>query len=180
MRGLLLIGPLMLLAGFSPPDYLSPQGIQEGPPKSWIPEKAEKPPITVTPELPGQPAQPPGGRGAPPSVIPLGDPQACAANPRTDPRPTEQFVNAYNEAKTALSAQEYQKGLALAQKAEAFATSRQMRSALLAMQTLSLVGLRDADGLEQLIAKRIELGCLTEGDRDNFERARETIRKGRQ
>jgi hypothetical protein len=177
MRGLLLIGPLMLLAGFSPPDHLSPQGIQEGPPRSWIPEKAQKPPITVTPDYPTQPAQPPARSDAPTSVAPPLDVQACAA--RTNPHPTEQFVNAYNDAKAALQAKEYEQGLALARKAETFATSRAMKAALLAMQILSLVGLGDADGLEEAIAKRIALGCLTESERKNFERAREMVKESK-
>jgi hypothetical protein len=179
MRGLLLLGPLMLLAGFSPPDRL--QGVQEGPPRSWIPEKAQKPPIAVTPELPKSPALPPGdsaagGSGAPLSPVEL---QACATRERTSVKPTEDFVVAYNAAKAAIVAGRYDEALALSLDAEAFANAHNQKSAVLAVQMLIATGIGDAKMLEEAIVRRVEIGCVTARDLKTFDDARERIRNGK-
>lgn len=176
MRGFFVLVPVFLVAGFSPPDALPPQGVQEGPPKSWIPEKAPKPPITVTPELPKQAVPQPGnpGQGRALSIIP----EACAAKQQGG-KPSEAFVNAYNEAKTNIAGKDYSAGLARSREAEAFAGSFQMKAALLAMQMVIASGLNDSDLLEEAIAKRTALGCLTANEIDSFEKARQTIAAGK-
>jgi hypothetical protein len=176
MRGLLLMGPLLFLAGFSPPDR--PQGIQEGPPRSWIPEKAEKPPITMTPELPKLPALPPSGGAADGSAVPIPrvDLQACATRERASAKPTEDFVDAYNAAKTAFAARRHDEAFALAFEAEGLSNARQQRTAVLMMQVLIAASIGDAEMLEKVIARRVELGCVSTSDWKSFEQARERIK----
>jgi hypothetical protein len=176
---LLLLGSVALLAAFSPPDILPPQGVQEGPPKSWIPEKAPKAPIIVTPDLPEKPTPGSGGDTSTPgerltfSVI---TPQPCAKRERTGGKVPEAFVNAYNEAKTRIVARDYEKGLSYAREAEDLAKSFEMRAAVLGLQILAGQGLRDAARIEQVIARRSALGCVRAWELKMFEQAREAVK----
>lgn len=67
MRTLIALGSVLLLAAFAPPQRApdSVDGVQQGPPKSWIPDPPPKgPPLTFR-TLPAEPSEP-----APDQVIP--------------------------------------------------------------------------------------------------------------
>jgi hypothetical protein len=150
--------------GFSPPVS---QPAQQAPPKSWIPEEREKPPITVTPDLPKQSA-PSAEDDAPAScALPSNsDPKYCAARAQAGGPVSEAFVNAYSTAKSAITAKEFEQGLALGREAESFATRRDAASAALGLQMLAAAELGDLDTLKSVIEKRLALGCLRPPERN--------------
>jgi hypothetical protein len=67
MRTLIATGSVLLLAAFAPPQRApdSLDGIQQGPPKSWIPDPPPKGPPLTFETLPAEPSEP-----APDPVIP--------------------------------------------------------------------------------------------------------------
>jgi hypothetical protein len=100
------------------------------------------------------------------------DQQVCATRDRAGGAVSEKFAAAYNAAKQSLLAGHVDDAYLLSLEAQEAADADNQRAAILVMQILIAAEVRDQVLLEQVIAMRIEIGCVTAAEQRLIDNAR--------
>jgi hypothetical protein len=165
---LAIVGAAVLaLAAFSPPQP-RPEGVQQAPPKSWIPDAKPKQERPIALDV--APKQPSAYRHAPAGL-------ACAGLPNGPFKVKKEFVESYNGARMAAQAGNHADALRFAEVAGGYAQSAQEWSGVEAIRVAALTALQNKPELIASLEAALATNCLPQDQAAKFREMLDDARK---